>query len=161
MSSQFLWHHSPILDSLDSVQQWEVWDTYENARDALKALSLGRAREQPKGGARLGTLGDLPHRRGGASFGEARAEAEQKRVEHEEGLDVVRTTSACANFVCQSCLKLAIKQYHRNLRQESPTKGERQASAAKRARVDSHGGSSSGVFDMYSRCTRTRLKYGE
>jgi hypothetical protein len=63
--------------------------------------------------------------------------------------DLVHRSSARANVVCQSCLKLAIREYHRTSRSDSPTKAERQSSTAKRARVDSHGGAS-GVFDMYS-----------
>ena len=64
--------------------------------------------------------------------------------------DVVQPSSARANVVCQSCVKLAIKEYNRTIREESPRKhAERQPSTAKRARVDSHG-SASGVFDMYS-----------
>ena len=65
--------------------------------------------------------------------------------------DVVLPSLARAYVVNYSCLQRAIKEHHRTQRTESPRKGlERQASSAKRARVDSQGGSASGVFDMYS-----------
>ena len=65
--------------------------------------------------------------------------------------DLVLPSLARAYVVCYSCLQRAIKEHHRIHRTESPRKGlERQASSAKRARVDSQGGSASGVFDMYS-----------
>ena len=145
-----------------TMQQWSKMNEHE--KEAIwRLVGLDAAGKNPAVCRPDSVLKEVQPMVGNCSYGDAclvtSPTARWLNVCAEQGCG--KPSCARANFVCQSCLKLAIKQYHRNLRQESPTKGERQASAAKRARVDSHGGSSSGVFDMYSRCTRTRLKYGE